>query len=103
MRYNEFEQPIGDALPDFQRGELPTVTLLQGRYCRLEKLSQMKHGEDLFTVYSSPKSRWTYIPLQPFDDKTQFDDFLLSIEQSNDPYFLRLLICKQVSQSALLR
>lgn len=30
MRFNEFQQPIGDALPDFQEGALPSITVMEG-------------------------------------------------------------------------
>ncbi|MFZ7214755.1 GNAT family N-acetyltransferase [[Pasteurella] aerogenes] len=91
MRYNEFNQPIGDALPDFQIGEKPTVNLLEGRFCRLEKLSCEKHGNDLFEVYSSPLNYWTYLPLFPFEQKADCFAYLSKMETSQDPYYFAII------------
>ncbi|WP_273396898.1 GNAT family N-acetyltransferase [Actinobacillus porcinus] len=91
MRYNEFNQPIGDALPDFQKGEKPEAICLNGRFCRLEKLSAQKHGKDLFEVYSSSLENWTYIPLEPFSQEAALIHYLEQLEQSNDPYYFAII------------
>ena len=36
MYTNEYNQPIGEALPDFSVGETPYITLLEGNYCQLD-------------------------------------------------------------------
>lgn len=90
-RYNEFNQPIGDALPNFTIGDLPQAVLLQGRFCRLEKLSLAKHGKDLFEVYSSPLNYWTYLSLMPFNDDRTFEKFLYQLENSKDPYYFSIV------------
>ncbi|ABR74011.1 N-acetyltransferase [Actinobacillus succinogenes] len=90
MHHNHLNQPIGNPLPNFTAGEYPNVTLLQGRFCRLEKLSPA-HAEDLFAVYSSDERYWTYLPLDPFDDKKQFSEFLQQISASTDPYYFAII------------
>ncbi|KMK52239.1 hypothetical protein RO21_01900 [[Actinobacillus] muris] len=91
MRYNQFNQPIGKVLPDFSNGELPNIALLQGQYCRLEKLSAAKHIDDLFEVYSSPQHYWTYLPLEPFQQKEALMAYLSQIETSQDPYYFAII------------
>lgn len=91
MRYNEFNQPIGEALPNFSKGERPTIKLLQGQYCRLEKLSATKHLDDLFEVYSSPQHYWTYLSLEPFQQKADLMAYLSEIETSQDPYYFAII------------
>ncbi|MDG2939267.1 GNAT family protein [Bisgaard Taxon 10/6] len=98
MRYNKFNQPIGEALPDFSVGKRPDVNVLEGHFCRLEKLSFAKHHNDLFAVYSSPLENWTYLPLAPFIQKSDFDQFLQLLEHSQDPYYLAI-IDKQTQQA----
>ena len=44
MRINELGQPIGDALPDFQPGDLPNLERIEGQYVIIERLSKDKHG-----------------------------------------------------------
>ena len=51
MRHNEFGQPIGNAVPGFTPGERPGRPVLQGRFCRLERLSAARHGEDLYAFH----------------------------------------------------
>lgn len=40
MKTNEFGQVIGEAVPGFTPGGLPTVASIEGRYTRLEKLNE---------------------------------------------------------------
>lgn len=106
MRYNEFNQPIGEALQKYFVGDYPSVTVLQGRFCRLEKLSVDKHVDDLFEVYSSPLHYWTYLPLEPFNDKSVFMSYLTEIETSKDPYYFSIIdeqTQKAVGTFALMR
>ncbi|QLB19549.1 GNAT family N-acetyltransferase [Mannheimia granulomatis] len=91
MSYNEFNQPIGEPLFDYSLGELPSATLLQGRFCRLEKLSAEKHGSDLFAVYSSPAQYWTYLPIERFDDFAALQTYLVELEKSSDPYYFSII------------
>lgn len=80
MRYNEFNQPIGDEMASFQTGEMPTIQLIEGQYCRLEKLSKAKHQQDLWSVYNTDSAleNWTYLPEMygPFADKPPFLAYL---------------------------
>ena len=54
MNYNEFDQPIGEALREFNMPEFPNVQTLTGQYSRLEKLD-MKHVDDLFNHFRHQK------------------------------------------------
>lgn len=40
MRMNELGQPIGDALLDFQPGDLPNLERIEGQYVIIERLSK---------------------------------------------------------------
>ena len=51
MFTNQYNQPIGEVLPDFSVGETPHITFLEGNYCRLEPLSVAKHLDDLSDFY----------------------------------------------------
>ncbi|WP_373740937.1 GNAT family N-acetyltransferase [Neisseria sp.] len=91
MRYNEFNQPVGDVLSDYQAGEKPEATLLQGRFCRLEKLSAAKHGGDLYEVYAGPLQNWTYLSLNPVADQAELAQMLGRNEASVDPYYFAIV------------
>ncbi len=71
MRHNEFGQPIGDAVPGFTPGERPGRPVLQGRFCRLERLSAAQHGDDLYAFHGpgANLADWTYVPREPVPDR----------------------------------
>ena len=93
MRYNDYQQPIGDALPDYRTGETPSIDCLQGRYCRLEKLDAERHGNDLYEVYGpeAPEQSFTYLSLNPVADRAELETLLKRMEESTDPYYLAVI------------
>ena len=93
MRYNDYQQPIGDALPDYRAGETPSIDCLQGRYCRLEKLDAKRHGDDLYEVYGpeAPEQSFTYLSLNPVADRAELETLLKRMEESTDPYYLAVI------------
>ncbi|MFU9137997.1 GNAT family N-acetyltransferase [Erwinia tasmaniensis] len=63
QRFNEFNQPIGPALPDWQPARMPERQTLKGSYCRLEPLDVAKHSGDLYAAYAfaADGRDWTYL------------------------------------------
>ncbi len=63
QRINQFGQPIGAALPDWQPVAIPTPQALTGRFCRLEPLDAARDAAGLYAAYASaPDGRdWTYL------------------------------------------
>ena len=85
MRMNELGQPIGDALLDFQPGDLPNLERIEGQYVIIERLSKDKHGADLYEVYGpdSPADMWTYLfqtPVQNQEEWSQLLDQMLAAQ-----------------------
>ena len=78
MRINELGQPIGDALPDFQPGDLPNLERIEGQYVIIERLSKDKHGADLYEVYGpdSPVDMWTYLFQTPAQSQAEWSQKL---------------------------
>ena len=93
MRYNDYQQPIGDALPNYCAGGTPSIDCLQGRYCRLEKLDAERHRDDLYEVYGpeAPKPSFTYLSLNPVADRAELETLLKRMEESTDPYYLAVI------------
>ena len=83
---NEFQQPIGNALPDWQPCPRPQRVVLEGRFCRLEPLAT-EHTAALWSAWSSAQDSrgWTYLSVGPFADSHQFSAFIDSAAQSRDP------------------
>lgn len=92
MFYNEFQQPIGAPLPDFQAGARPAIDLLPGRYGRLERLDPARHGADLYQVYgpSAPAGHFTYLSIDPSPDRAHHDERMRQMAASADPYHLAI-------------
>ncbi|RIP33573.1 N-acetyltransferase [Staphylococcus gallinarum] len=92
MKYNEFDQPIGEALCEFNMPEFPNVEILTGRYCRLETLDIM-HVDDLYQHFSTPEDlpNWTYLPDEQPQNYTQFQAYIEQRIHSKDPYFFAII------------
>lgn len=91
MRLNEFDQPIGDPIENYTKGELPSIATLEGRLVRVEKLDATKH--DLYPLFSleTPPEQWTYLPIDRFSSKEQFQQYAKEMTDSHDPYFLTII------------
>ncbi|MFC2468379.1 MAG: GNAT family N-acetyltransferase, partial [Capnocytophaga endodontalis] len=109
MNTNQYNQPIGDALPNFSVGETPHITLLEGNYCWLEPLSVAKHLDDLSDFYLESNAvmpDWTYLSIAPAKNKEELHALLTKQEASVDPYFLTIVdkqTQKAVGTLALMR
>jgi len=92
MRYNEYNQIIGDAVENYTEGEWPSITYLEGKTVKIEKLS-MKHVPDLYELYG-PKAvpqSFTYVPIVPFDNYEDYEVFIKGFINSKDPYFFAIV------------
>ena len=92
-QYNSYHQPIGYAVRNWSKRDYPTKALLEGIYCRLEKIDPVRHLEALYQVYGpeSSSKNWTYLPLEPFENKTVFATYLETISQSQDPFHYAII------------
>jgi len=109
MITNQYNQPIGDALPNFSVGATPHITLLEGNYCLLEPLSVAKHLDDLSDFYLEANAvmpDWTYLSIAPAKNKEELYALLTKQEAAADPYFLAIVdkrTRKAVGTLALMR
>lgn len=92
-RMNEFGQPIGPDIPDWQGASWPPRSPVEGRFCRVEALKLNAHLDDLYDAYSQdPKGiLWTYMFVGPFGSKGEFRAWLESACTSDDPLFHALI------------
>ncbi|MDE1180180.1 GNAT family protein [Paraburkholderia sp.] len=107
-RLNEYQQPIGAALPDWKPAHTPGRAPLTGRYCRIERVDVERDANDLFDAYrSAPDNRaWTYLAVGPFDSLEVFRDHLTKMAASADPFHhtvIDLATGKAVGTLALMR
>ena len=84
-RRNEFGQPIGPALPDWQPARRPALVTLTGTWCRLEKLGA-GHGDGLWAALQDAEaSLYAYLGIGPFADRAAFDATLEKL--TGDPAY----------------
>jgi RimJ/RimL family protein N-acetyltransferase len=92
-QWNEFDQPIGDALPDWRPCPRPSREPMSGRYTRLESLDPARHAAALFEAISaeSDSRSWTYLPYGPFDDLESYLAWMNFKCLGDDPLFFAIL------------
>lgn len=86
VRLNEFQQPVGEPLPEWTPRPLPERMALAGCFCVLEPLESARHYEDLLAAWRSAEDDrdWTYLPAGPFNAE-ELRDYLARAEASRDP------------------
>lgn len=108
VRLNEFQQPIGAALPGWQGAQLPGAHGLVGRYCKLERIDVERHASDLYEAYQDATDGrdWTYLFVGPFDTFEGYRTYLTGVATLPDPMHhavIDLASGKAVGTLALMR
>ncbi|MDO4686507.1 MAG: GNAT family protein [Corynebacterium sp.] len=94
FRTNEFDQPIGEPISNWQPALRPAKVTLEGNFCSLVPLS-MEHSAELFAAYtSSPdptpqhhianSNIWTYLRQGPFASLTEYETWVHGAITSQD-------------------
>ncbi len=87
-RINQYGQPIGQAMDNWQPGTCPAPVTLTGQYCQLQPLDAERHAQELYQAFhgSDDSNRlWTYLAAGPFDSFEQFQPFITTAARSHDP------------------
>lgn len=76
-------------MEDWAGSQSPPRSDMLGQYCRLEPLDILLHADDLYQAYGKDQDRhnWTYLPYGPFENKSDFVDWLETKCLGNDPLF----------------
>ena len=92
-RLNEYDQPIGPPVPNWEARPFPPHKAIEGRFCRLEPINAKSHGVELYTALASaPDSRaWTYLFTEPFANQHECMLYLESMQASKDPMFFAVV------------
>jgi RimJ/RimL family protein N-acetyltransferase len=83
-------QPTG-APVDPTLARKPGPVVIEGRFCRIEKLDPSRHGETLWQAVKDDDRLWTYMAFGPFADRAAFDEWLAGRADSADPYFYAVI------------
>lgn len=83
---NQFNQPVGTPLPDWQPRPRPQRVVLNGKYCRLEPLAAC-HAHALFAAHQqAPDTRsWTWLAREPDSDEACFCQWVEGVSIQEDP------------------
>jgi RimJ/RimL family protein N-acetyltransferase len=63
--------PIGEVV-DTTPADWPEAVRLRGRFCRIEKLDLVRHGESLWLAVNGHDDVWAYMGYGPFSDEASF-------------------------------
>jgi RimJ/RimL family protein N-acetyltransferase len=102
------DQPIGKPVPGWTARPAPPRTPMQGRFCRVEALDPVRHGEELFAANQLDVDgrNWTYLYIGPF---ARFEDYRAWLDKASgqdDPVFhaiIDLATGKAVGVAAYMR
>ncbi|WP_313772918.1 GNAT family protein [Enterobacter huaxiensis] len=84
--FNQFGQPVGEALIDWQPRQPPSRVTLKGRYCYLEPL-RVEHADALFRAYHLAEDTrgWTWLLREPDATAADFSQWVASVSDLPDP------------------
>lgn len=84
--FNQFGQPIGEELVDWQPRQHPSRVVLNGRYCRLEPL-RVEHAGALFAAYQQAEDTrsWTWLLREPDATVAEYSQWVASVSELSDP------------------
>ena len=59
------DPPLGPLVPGWLPRQLPPLAVMSGRFCRVEPIDSIRHGEALYAAYATDREGrlWTYLPL----------------------------------------
>ena len=83
-------QPVGFRI-DPQPAALPQAVMLRGRYGSVERLDAARHRADLWDAVAGHRHIWTYMRYGPFSDPAVFSDWLVSREETRDPFYYAIV------------
>jgi RimJ/RimL family protein N-acetyltransferase len=71
----------------------PTAEVLEGRWCRLERLDPARHGDELHAsaIAAGADDRFRYLPDVPPASRWEFDAWLAAKAASPDPLFYAVI------------
>ena len=87
IRTNRYGQPVGEPLTGWEPARSPHAEVLQGRYCRLERLDPDRHAGHLYSAYAAAPDAadWTYMSVGPFDSPEAYRAWAVAAAAVSDP------------------
>ena len=82
---------LGEVVEGWVPPARPDFAELEGRWCRLERLSADAHAATLFRAFSGQDALWDYMPVGPFHSAAQYHRWAREAEASADPLHFAIL------------
>ncbi|UJD93619.1 GNAT family N-acetyltransferase [Lelliottia amnigena] len=85
-QFNQFGQPVGKAMSDWQPRPHPNRVDLKGHYCTLTPLGP-EHADALFAAYQQAEDTrsWTWLLREPDANAQDFAAWVESVSELSDP------------------
>ncbi len=105
----KLERPVGPVVDPLPAGNTPDMRPLHGRWMRLDHVSALKHGIDLYDSFHAKDPAgdiWTYMGYGPFASFEEFLEWVECREAARDPWFyafVRRDTSKAVGMGAFMR
>ncbi|GAB2532394.1 GNAT family N-acetyltransferase [Gracilibacillus alcaliphilus] len=91
QRINKYNQPIGEAMSNWQKRPFPGDMYYVGKYTIITRLSR-EHSKALYECFThSHPSNWTYLPEEPPQNYEAFEQMLLNKIASKTEIFYVVL------------
>ena len=90
MTVNEYNQAVGEHMPEWETKGLPERVTIQGKSCTLVPLDLDVHGQELFDSYTliGDDRLWTYLAMGPFKDVGHFKQVFSDLQaDTTDVHF----------------
>lgn len=89
---NEFNQPLGELVENWQAPPFPPHRELAGWDCRVEPLNPAAHGASLWQAFSADSGAlWTYFTYGPFATEADFLQSLTQRAAAQDPQYYAIV------------
>ncbi|MAM86207.1 MAG: GNAT family N-acetyltransferase [unclassified Hahellaceae] len=91
--FNDFGQPVGESLANWEEPTRPLLELMDGNFCRLEPLAPERHAEELYAANMQDQDgrSWTYLSYGPFVSFESYKAWLQTMSQGDDPLFFTIV------------
>lgn len=73
---------------NWSAAKLPQGLAMEGRYCRVESLSDKAHAAALFEANSASDAIWDFLPYGPFPTLEAYREWVKSVENLDDTVFV---------------
>jgi RimJ/RimL family protein N-acetyltransferase len=80
---------IGFPVEGWTRRPAPPHSVMPGRWCRVEPIDVVRHGDDLFDANREDVDgrNWTYLTSEPLTDRDAYRAWLEKMSAGTDPFF----------------